>query len=103
MSERLFRKRRRYILVEDSRNIQDPHVFEAVRDVFQRLYGAVGLAESGLKKVDVRGHLAVSCYKEWVPKTVLAITLVREVAGLKTVLKTVKVSGTIRSLVEDLG
>jgi hypothetical protein len=66
MSERLFRKKRRYIVIEGSRDTQ---VFEALRDVFQRLYGVVGLAESGLRKIDVKGCLAVSCYKEWVPKS----------------------------------
>jgi RNase P/RNase MRP subunit POP5 len=99
MSERLFRKKRRYIVIEGSRDTQ---VFEALRDVFQRLYGVVGLAESGLRKIDVKGCLAVSCYKEWVPKVVLAVSLVREAAGHITALKTVKVSGTIKSLAEEL-
>jgi len=100
MSERLFRKKRRYILIEGPRDTQ---VFEALRDVFQRLYGVIGLAESGLRKVDVKGCLALACYKEWVPKVVLAVSLVREAAGQRTVLKTVKVSGTIKSLAEEIG
>ncbi|MEM2035458.1 MAG: Rpp14/Pop5 family protein [Candidatus Caldarchaeum sp.] len=73
-------------------------VAEAVQDVFEKLHGRIGLAESGFKTMTVGGRLIISCYKEWVPAAVLAASIVRRVRGVDTVVRTVKVSGTLKGL-----
>lgn len=73
-------------------------VSEAVRECFYELYGKTGLVDSGFKKGTIGSNLFLSCYKEWLPKLILAISLVRNLKNVYTVIRTVKVSGTIKGL-----
>ncbi|MEM4281121.1 MAG: Rpp14/Pop5 family protein [Candidatus Caldarchaeum sp.] len=98
MSGRTLRLKRRYVIVKASSEASLEEVSEAVRECFYELYGKTGLADSGFKKGTVGSYLFLSCYKEWLPKLVLAISLVRNVKGVYTVIRTVKVSGTVKSL-----
>ncbi|MCS7110607.1 MAG: Rpp14/Pop5 family protein [Candidatus Caldarchaeum sp.] len=76
-------------------------VEEAVKEAFERLFGLEGLSLSGLKTVHL-GKLAVfSCNHDWTPKVILALSLVREIGGKKAVLKTVRISGTVKSLLKN--
>uniref|UniRef100_A0A7J3VT43 Uncharacterized protein n=1 Tax=Caldiarchaeum subterraneum TaxID=311458 RepID=A0A7J3VT43_CALS0 len=98
LTERLLRLKRRYVLVRHSGQVGLEPVAEAVQDVFEKLHGRIGLAESGFKTMTVGGRLIISCYKEWVPAAVLAASIVRRVRGVDTVVRTVKVSGTLKGL-----
>ncbi|MDW7978457.1 MAG: Rpp14/Pop5 family protein [Candidatus Caldarchaeum sp.] len=98
MTERLLRARRRFIMVESSAHVSPEAVSEAVRDVFEKLYGRVGLSDSGFRSMMFDGRLVLSCYKEWLPRLVLAVSLVRRVKGVDAVVRTVRISGTVRGL-----
>ncbi len=103
MSERLMRFKRRYILVETSAAADFNQIAEAVKACFIELYGKTGLAESGLKRVRSSKGLILSCYKEWVPRLILAFSLVRSVEKKDLVLKTVKISGTVKGVLKSVG
>ncbi|MEM4272783.1 MAG: Rpp14/Pop5 family protein [Candidatus Caldarchaeum sp.] len=98
MTDRFLRLKRRYVLLRHSGQVGVDSVAEAVQDVFERLHGRMGLAVSGFKTMTLGGRLIVSCYNEWVPGAVLAASLVRRVRGVETVVRTVKVSGTLKGL-----
>ncbi|MEM4287613.1 MAG: Rpp14/Pop5 family protein [Candidatus Caldarchaeum sp.] len=102
MSGRLVRLKRRYVAVKPSSNASPENVSDAVRQCFFELYGKTGFSQSGLRKGTAGSTVFFSCYSEWVPKLVLAISLVRGVGGVRTVLKTVGVSGTVSGLKKHL-
>jgi len=101
MSERLLHLKRRYLLAEPSREVDGEVVFNAVRKVFERFYGVDDLAKSGLKRIKIDGSLVFSCYIDFLPRLILALTLVRNVNHGKIVLKTIRVSGTLKGLMSN--
>lgn len=98
MGVRVYRMRKRYVSVTCSRRVSGEALENAVKECFTRLYGVDGLVQSGLRRVSVGGQPVFLCGHLWVPRLVLALTLVRQIGDTPVVLKTVKVSGTVRSL-----
>lgn len=98
MSRRVFKQRRRYVLISDIQKFGGNAVEKAVKDSFTRLYGLNGLASSGLRRIHSGRMHVFSCSHEWLPKLVLAVSLTREIEGQKAVLKTIRVSGTVRAV-----
>nr|BAJ47498.1 hypothetical protein HGMM_F22C07C23 [Candidatus Caldarchaeum subterraneum] len=98
MGVRVYRMRKRYVSVICSCKVSGEVLENAVKECFTRLYGVEGLVQSGLRRVSVGGQPVFLCGHLWVPRLVLALTLVRQIGDSPVVLKTVKVSGTVRSL-----
>ncbi|MCS6784802.1 MAG: Rpp14/Pop5 family protein [Candidatus Caldarchaeum sp.] len=101
MRKKVFKSRKRYIMVNGIKANSSHEVESAVKEVFGRLFGLEGLSLSGLRTVHLGKLPVFSCNHDWTPKVILALSLVRQIEGKKTVLKTVKISGTIKSLLKN--
>ncbi|MEM0349454.1 MAG: Rpp14/Pop5 family protein [Candidatus Caldarchaeum sp.] len=98
MGVRVYRMRKRYVAVTCNNKVSGEALENAVKECFTRLYGVDGLLQSGLRRVSVGRPHVFLCGHLWVPRLVLALTLVRQIGDTPVVLKTTKVSGTVRSL-----
>lgn len=98
MTSRIYKPRKRYVAVLPTRKVSAEAVEAVVKNNLVKLYGLEGLVSSGFRRIASSRGLVFASKLEWMPKTVLAITLVREIDSTPLVLKTVKTSGTIKGL-----
>lgn len=99
MSEKILGLRRRYVgLTIYPPDVRADDVWAKVREVFEGLYGSLGLAESGLRRVRSGDRLVLACYHIWTARLVAALTLVESVGGQPISLDIYRISGTIKGV-----
>ncbi|MEM3032004.1 MAG: Rpp14/Pop5 family protein [Nitrososphaerota archaeon] len=98
MVERVLRMRRRYMFLTPYPRGGADEVWARIREVFMELYGTIGLAESGLRRVRTVEALVLVCYHDWVARIVAALTLINDVAGRPISLDICRISGTMRGV-----
>lgn len=94
----MLRPKKRYMAVSDLHGFSIDEVEKAVRNMLVKIYGINGLAEAGFKKIHSGKMHVFVCNADWLPKVVLALSLVREIDGRRAIPKTLKVSGTLKAL-----
>ncbi len=94
------RPKKRYVEVEAEPELPPEKIFEAVKERYVWLFGLMGLVEADLKLYKIRDKAVIRCRLESLPKLLFSTAMIKEVEGTPTAVRTIRVSGTIRSLKE---
>lgn len=97
--------KRRYLLISSEPAHNPEKAAEAVRSCYERLFGELGLASSGLKFIkgyEKEGVVILRCTLDSLPKTILAAATVTEINRSEAALRVIAVSGTIRKATREL-
>ncbi len=92
--------KRRYVAVKAEPEVPPEEVFKVIREKFAELFGLVGVAEADLRFYKFRDTAIIRCRLESLPKLLFSTAIVKEINGIPTVLRTIRISGTMRKLKE---
>ena len=90
------RPKKRYVVVKAEPDMPREKIFEAVREAYRELFGALGLAEAELRAYKSRDFTIIRCDLNALPKLLLATAAVTHIDEKPVALRVLLVSGTLR-------
>ncbi|MGP3666889.1 MAG: Rpp14/Pop5 family protein [Candidatus Bathyarchaeota archaeon] len=98
--------RKRYLLfklISEEGNVEEDAAKRAIVNSFQFLFGLTGISEAGLMFLCYDKQTStgiIRCNHKFVNHLRASLTFIREINGKKTLVYTVRVSGTLKTLKE---